>query len=118
MTQNYFLAVQYRRSGQIFFRGIVDEETASVLYGRNDLLGHFGGDGRTTKGRSHHTVFMQDPQAHIRSAVDHDIPPVRMVVETFIDTIDPQRKAVAAEIRITGHIKTQAALAGFIAVGE
>lgn len=85
------LAVQYAGPGQIFFRRIIDEETAAVLDHRDDLAGHIRGNGRTAERRAHHAVFLQYMFADISRAMDHDAAPAGIVIETPVQAVDTQR---------------------------
>ena len=83
---------------QVFLRRIIDEKTASVLDDRDDLRRHVRGDGRTAKRSAHHTVFVHHLHAHIIGAMDNDSPFPGVVVETLVDTFDPQGTTIDAHI--------------------
>src|SRR5882724_9746671 len=98
------LSIQYRGPGKILLGRIEYKEAGSVLHGRNDLPAHFLWNGRAAERRSHHSIFIEDSSAHIRSAMYDNIPFTGKVVEPFIHPLYPQGKSVAAIIGLPGHI--------------
>jgi len=95
---------------------MVDKKAGPVFNSSNDPCAHLLRYGRAPKCGSHHSIFVQYPEAHVGSAVYHNIPIIGIIIESFIYPIDPQRKTIAAIISAACYVKPQAALARFVLV--
>src|ERR1700754_3446389 len=103
---------------QVFLRRVIDIETGSVLYHRNDLAGHLGRNSRTAKSRAHDAILAQDPLADISGAVYNDSTAGGIVIKSLVHTFDTERHAIDTGVSPGRDIKTKAALAGLHFIGE
>lgn len=118
MGRQIILIVEYTRPLEIYLRRIIDKETGPLLDHGYDLRAHIVGDRGTAVGRPHHSIFLQDAGAHIRGAVNDDIPAAGHVIEASVHAVDTEGETVVAVVGFAGDIEAEAAFIRVAAVGE
>ena len=97
---------------QVFLRRVIDIETASVLYHRDDLAGHLGRNSGAAESRTHDTILTQDTLADISGTMYNDSTAGGVVIKSLVHTFDTERHAIDTGVGPLRDIETKAALAG------
>src|SRR6266545_3448949 len=99
---------QILRSLQPVRIGIVSEEQPAALDRVNHALGDLRTQCRAAEAAAEITLRARRLGVHVVGRVHHDPALARMVVEPWLETIEPQRVAVLADVGFTRAVEPEA----------